>query len=197
MRIVAEQLTAEGFASFGDVLEPGANGSQPLTNMDFLARGLIMFPEGHETGDADILDAFDYWPAITVLPDDPKASIISVRSRPMEVTYYERHLLGRQLTVNLGPVPVVLVVAPGRSGAEGPAEALAAVWRHSRAFVVKVGEGVNINPSVWHWPPFPVGGVQASCFMIVRASAGLDDYTFSSIEAVGGEALQVSVPEGV
>ena len=193
MRIVAERLAADAFSPFGDVLEPGANGSKRMTNMDFLERGLIRFPKGHETDSADILDAFDYWPAITVLADDPKASMLRAHPRPMEVRYYERHILGRQLMINLGPGPVVLVVAPPDAAGEAPERALAEVWQQSRAFILEVGDGVNLLPSVWHWPPFPVASEPALCFLVVRASAGLDDYTFSSIESVGGEVLHVEV----
>lgn len=193
MDISAERLTMESFAAFGDVLEAGGNGSERLTNMDFLGRGLIMFPEGHETDDPSVLDAFDYWPAITALPDDAKAGMLSARPRPMEIRYFERHVLGKQLMINLGPVPVVLVVAPGQTDHEPPESALTSAWRHARAFVLEVGEGVNLLPSVWHWPPFPVGDVRARCFMVVRASAGRDDYTFSSVEAVGGEVLRVHI----
>ena len=80
------------------------------------------------------------------------------RALPFEVAMLERHPLGSQAFVPLGPAPYLVVVGTG-------ADAL------PRAFIATRGQGVNFHRGTWHHPLFALE--RPSDFLVIdRGGAG-------------------------
>jgi ureidoglycolate lyase len=59
---------------------------------------------------------------------------------PLDLSMVERHPLGSQAWIPLGPDPFLVVVAPDEGGAPG----------RPRAFITAPGQGVNYLRGIWH-----------------------------------------------
>lgn len=136
-------ITAEAFAPFGELLMPRA---QP-TKMINAGRC-----ERHHA-------------LATVERGDGEAIISIFRSEPVCLPYecalLERHPLGSQAFMPLGPDPWLSVVAPDEGGRPGA----------PLAFLVPAGVGVNLRAGVWHGVLTPLD--RAADFLVVdRAGEG-------------------------
>lgn len=138
-RIIAQPLTAEAFAPFGDVLD--AHGAP-----DFAINS------GHCCRLHDRA-------RLEFLGQGARAGISLARSRPsalpLHLTLVERHPLGSQAFLPLGPDPFLVVVAPDEDGVPG----------QPLAFLTRPGQGVNYLRNTWHGVLAPLG--RSGDFVIV------------------------------
>ncbi|MDX5930171.1 ureidoglycolate lyase [Acidiphilium acidophilum] len=146
-RIVARPLTREGFAPFGEVIDPAGaahyliNGGQ-CERYHALATAEAIGPEARVV--------------ISVARSQPYAL-------PLALGMVERHPLGSQAFIPLSPRPFLVVVC--HDGAAGPAM--------PQAFITAPGQGINYRRNTWHGVLTPVGAVQD--FIIVdRGGAGIN-----------------------
>jgi len=126
-KLVPKALTAAAFAPFGDVIAVDA------------AEKVFSINAGNTERFHDLA---------RLAPGPDGRLIVSIfrgqpRSLPFAITMMERHPLGSQAFMPLGPQPYLVVVArPGP--APGPDDL--------RAFLSRPGQGVNYAPGVWHHP---------------------------------------------
>lgn len=122
--LAIEQLTRLAFAPFGDVIEPAS------------AREVYAINDGSATrfhGLARIDAAAGQGLAIlSIFRAEP-------RQLPFTVAMLERHPLGSQAFVPLGPAPYLVVVATGEGATP-------------RVFRAENGQGVNFHRGTWHHP---------------------------------------------
>ena len=156
--IVAEPLTAEAFASFGDVIEADnavrqfpINGGNTTRYHD-LAK-IDPGPDGHAI--------------VSIFRGEPRAL-------PFPVEMMERHPLGSQAFVPMSGRPYLVVVAP--AGTPPTAQDL-------RVFLARGDQGVNYARGVWHHPLLALDGV--SDFVVIdRAGNGNNCDEVTLAEAV-------------
>ena len=120
--ILAEPLTPEAFAPFGDVLEaegpPDRLINQGLCGR-FHDRARLDFGEGRA--------------GISVFKAEPRAL-------PYRLDLVERHPLGSQAFLPMSLDPFLVIVAEGQETAPG----------RIRAFLTRPGQGVNLLRNIWH-----------------------------------------------
>jgi len=152
--IVAEPLTRDGFAEFGDVIDTGGANHYPING-------------GRTERFHDLA---------TAEATGPNARVIISMARgtpyefPLRLAMVERHPFGSQAFIPLSPRPFVVVVC--HDGPDGPGE--------PRAFLTRPGQGINYPRNLWHGVLTPVGAPQD--FIIVdRAGDGanLEEFYFS------------------
>jgi ureidoglycolate lyase len=118
-----EPLTAEAIAPFGDVIEAVGEGS-------------FDFNRGKARRHHDL--------ARTEVTGDGRIGVSIGRAQPyrlpVTLDMVERHPLGSQAFVPMGPDPFIVVVAPDEGGRPG----------RPRAFITAPGQGVNYLRNVWH-----------------------------------------------
>ncbi|MDP5307145.1 ureidoglycolate lyase [Paracoccus spongiarum] len=136
-RITARPLTAEAFAPFGEVLAPKS------ATVRMINEGRC---ERHH--------------ALATVQRHGGEAIISIfRSQPVSLPYdcalLERHPLGSQAFMPLGPDAWLSVVAPDEGGRPGA----------PLAFLVPAGVGVNLRAGVWHGVLTPLD--RAADFLVV------------------------------
>ena len=149
--IRTEPLTAETFAPFGDVIEPRGT-SHPIN--------------------AGMVDRFTDLARLD-FADGGRPGISLGLGRPYRLPHrldlVERHPLGSQAWMPLGPDPFLVVVAPDEGGTPG----------RPRAFLTAPGQGVNYLRGTWHGVLTPLDRPQS--FLIVdRLGPGynLEEYRF-------------------
>lgn len=137
----AEPLTREAFRPFGDVID-AAGESFPIN--------------------AGMTDRFH---DLARLDADGRIGISLAEGRPYElplpVAMVERHPLGSQAWIPLGPDPFLVVVAPDEGGVPGI----------PRAFLTAPGQGVNYLRGVWHGVLTPLSRPQ-SFLLVDRVEPG-------------------------
>lgn len=138
--LVAELLTAEGFAPFGEVVQAEGARHYPI-NAGTIERFHDLARVEHEPGGRVLISL---------------ARANRVATLPHRVTVVERHPLGSQAFIPLSPVPMVVVVAP--AGDRPNPDAL-------RAFVTNGRQGVNYRRGTWHMPLIALDPAQE--FLIV------------------------------
>ncbi|WP_020398382.1 ureidoglycolate lyase [Kordiimonas gwangyangensis] len=120
-----EQLTAEAFAPFGDVIEAGAH----TRRIDINYGNTVRF---HDLATLDLST------------DNGRAGVSIFRSKPLplpiKIEVMEYHPKSSQAFVPLSPNPYLVVVAP-----KGPFHAAS-----MRAFLARPGQGVNYHAGTWH-----------------------------------------------
>ena len=124
----AEPLSAEAFKPYGDVIE--ANDAVQRYGVN---RGDAM--RYHDLAKVDVL-AGGGRPIISLFRAQPHAL-------PLRLTMMERHPLGSQAFVPLGPQPYLVVV----SFAGPPPEPT-----QLRCFMAAPGQGINYARGTWHHP---------------------------------------------
>ncbi len=120
--IRTEPLTAEGFASFGDVIELKAEPDK-LINQGLCGRH-------HDLAE---LDFGDGRAGISLFDAQP-------RHLPYQLNMVERHPDGSQAFIPVHQTRFLVIVAPDQGGAPGT----------PRAFVTAPGQCINIHRGVWH-----------------------------------------------
>jgi len=145
--LVAEALSPESFAPFGDVIAARA--------------------ERRDSMNAARFERFDDLAAVDVDSDGEAHAAISIaRARSATVLPYhfdsvERHPLGSQAFIPLSPFRFVVAVAP--PGAAPSPEDL-------RAFVTNGQQGINYHRGVWHMPLIALESGQQ--FLVVDRAGG-------------------------
>jgi len=163
--ILAQPLTREAFAPFGDVIEtPGA---EQIT----INRGKCI--RHHALASAEVAG-----PGARVVINIFCAEPYSL---PHSLDLVERHPLGSQAFFPLGATPWLVIVCPEQDGAPGP----------PIAFLAGADQGINLRRNVWHGVLTPLQS--AADFLVVdRAGEGinLEEVTFADPwEIVVPEAL--------
>ena len=143
--LTQQPLTAEAFKPYGDVIEAGpaaqsfgVNGGDALRYHD-LAKVDVWAGGGR--------------PLISIFRAQPHAL-------PLRLVMMERHPLGSQAFMPLGPHPFLVVVAFA-----GPAPEPAQL----RCFVAAPGQGVNYARGTWH---HPLLALEATCDFLVVDRGG-------------------------
>lgn len=128
-KILAEPLTREAFAPFGDVI-------------DSCAQAPLMINQGRT-------ERFHQLAGIECLGEDARAILSIFRGQPLvplEIRLMERHPLGSQAFVPLDGADFLAVVAPPGDFNE----------LETRVFLARGGQGVNYQPGTWHAPLLPL-----------------------------------------
>lgn len=120
--IKAQPITAQAFAPFGDVLTPRDLPTK-LINAGKCERHHALATVQRGGGEA-IISVFRSQPV----------------SLPYDCTLLERHPLGSQAFMPLGPDAWLSVVAPDDGGRPG----------QPIAFIVPAGTGINLHANIWH-----------------------------------------------
>jgi ureidoglycolate lyase len=121
--ILAEPLTADAFAPFGDVLD-ASGAPDKIINQGlcgrFHDRAALDFGQGGRAG----ISIFDAVP----------------RQLPYQLDMVERHPEGSQAFIPMCLGPFLVIVAPDAAGKPGL----------PRAFLSTAGQAVNLHRGVWH-----------------------------------------------
>jgi ureidoglycolate lyase len=120
-------LTRERFAPYGDVIESAVDNKAGMNAARF--------------------ERFDDLCKIDMV-DDGRVTASIARCRvatalPYRIDMVERHPLGSQAFVPLGPTRMIVVVAPPEAGVEAS---------DLRAFVTNGRQGINYHCGTWHMP---------------------------------------------
>ncbi|WP_410216859.1 ureidoglycolate lyase [Paracoccus sp. (in: a-proteobacteria)] len=132
-----EPLTAAAFAPFGDVLEPRSTPDR-MINAGRCERHHALATVERGGGEA----------IISIFRSEPV-------SLPYDCTLLERHPLGSQAFMPMGPDAWLSVVAPDENGRPGA----------PRAFLVPAHTGVNLRAGCWHGVLTPLD--RAADFLVV------------------------------
>ncbi|MBN9076046.1 MAG: Ureidoglycolate hydrolase [Rhizobiales bacterium 65-79] len=132
--VVAQPLTREAFAPFGDVIEMEGSEHFPINAGKCERYHDLASVEAGGPNPRVLINLFRGQPYVT----------------PLKLTMVERHPLGSQAFIPLSPRPFLVVVCPD-SGA-GPGE--------PRAFITLPGQGVNYPRGRWHGVLTPIGEKQ-------------------------------------
>ena len=127
--IVAEPLTREAFAPFGEVIDTNGAASFPIN-------------QGRT-------ERFHALATVELLGDDPRAILSIFRGQPLEpltITLMERHPLGSQAFVPLNNQSFLAVVAP-----PGDFDETAI-----RVFLARGDQGLSYRAGTWHAPLLPL-----------------------------------------
>ena len=124
-----EPITPAAFAPFGDLLTPRAAPDRMINAGRCERHHALATVERH--GGEAVISIF-------------RSQAVSL---PYDCGLLERHPLGSQAFMPLGPDPWMSVVAPDADGRPG----------RPRAFLVPAGMGVNLRAGVWHGVLTPLG----------------------------------------
>lgn len=144
-RIKARPITAEEFAPYGELLTPRETASK-MINAGRCERHHALAMVERSGGEA-IISIF-------------RSQAVSL---PYDCTLLERHPLGSQAFMPLGPDPWLSVVAPDEAGRPGA----------PIAFLVPAGVGVNLRAGVWHGVLTPLDH-PADFLVVDREGAGVN-----------------------
>ncbi|OXT00456.1 Ureidoglycolate hydrolase [Notoacmeibacter marinus] len=128
--LIAEPLSSDAFAPFGDVLEAAGEPAR-LINDGACGRW----------HDLAALDFTDGRAGISLFRAD-------IRSLPYRFDLVERHPNGSQAFIPMEAVPFLVIVAPGEGDRPGA----------PHAFVTRPGEAINFHRGVWHGVLTPIAG---------------------------------------
>ena len=152
--VIAQPLTAEAFAPFGDVLEVSGRPDKIINAGRcgrFHDRARLDFgPEGRAG-----ISIFDSQPV----------------SWPVEVDLVERHPEGSQAFVSMTGHPFLVVAAPDEGGRPGTPQ----------AFVAAVGQGINFHRGTWHGVLTPLH--EPGLFAVIDrigTTPNLEEYRFET-----------------
>jgi len=153
--IVAQPLTREAFAPFGDVIDTEEAAS-------------FLINKGK-------CERFHDLAKVEVTGDNARVLVSIVRSgpypTPAKLEMVERHPFGSQAFVPLCPMPFLVVVCPDENGRPGK----------PHAFITKGGQGVNYFRNTWHGVLTPI--VKEQDFLVVdRGGDGtnLEEFYFDT-----------------
>ena len=187
-RIKAQPLDPVSFAPFGEVIGPRERPA--VTNRDLLDRGLVRIEHPVHQDRLAEFDVLDYWaPVAEISAGTMKFGFLRPRMRPLEVGWFERHLLGTQSFVPLGGGRSLFVLAPPNEPFDSPEPPR---LEDVRAFVLDGTVGINLKLGTWHWTPFPLTE-GASFAILVRRDAAADDLNMIDLVAARGRRIVVDV----
>ncbi|MCA7086613.1 ureidoglycolate lyase [Cupriavidus sp. DB3] len=165
LSLIAQPLSADAFAPFGDVIESDGRASIAIN------RG--MCHRFHDLAEVDV-SSDDGRPLINLFESQPYAL-------PLVLTSFERHPLGSQAFIPLGDARFLVVVAPPGDTVEPHAV---------RAFVTNGRQGVNYRKGVWHHSLIVTEGV-ARFIVVDRGGPGNN---CDELELPGGATLRLDLP---
>ena len=142
-----EPITAEAFAPFGDVIETEGSDYFMINNGSTRRYHKLATVETAAPEDQAIISIF----------------AAEALEMPLVIRMLERHPLGSQAFVPLGPDPWLSIVAPDEGGRPGA----------PLAFLVPAGMGVNLRAGVWHGVLTPLGG-PADFLVVDREGEGVN-----------------------
>jgi len=152
--VIAQPLTRQNFAPFGDVIDTGGDNHYPIN--------------GGRT------ERYHDLARVEAAGDNARVLISIFKGTPYEfplrLTMVERHPLGSQAFMPLSPRPFLVVVCADTG--DGPGE--------PRAFLTAPGQGVNYPRNLWHAVLTPIG--ESQDFLVVdRGGDGsnLEEFHFS------------------
>lgn len=157
-KITIQPITAEAFAPFGELLTP-RDAPSKMINAGRCERHHALATVERGGGEA----------IISIFRSEPV-------SLPYDCALLERHPLGSQAFVPLGPDPWLSIVAPDQDGTPGA----------PLAFLVPAGMGVNLRAGVWHGVLTPLD--RAADFLVVDREGGGVNLEEVSISPVTVEA---------
>lgn len=165
--LLAEPLTADAFAPFGDVIEATDDADQKSINY------------GHTTRFHDLAE-------LKLTAGGGRAGVSIFRStplvQPVTIRIMEYHPMSSQAFVPLSKRPYLVVVAP-----KGPFDAGA-----MRAFVAAGGQGVNYHPGTWHH--FSLALEDVSDFLVIdRIADEADTVNCVEHELAAGEQVLIQL----
>ena len=149
MKLPVEELTVESFAPFGTLIE------QPKSPQDADGPG------------------WTWWAETGLLPaaDRPYAiGFLDLRPAPLQFDWAERHMQASELLLPLGGDCLVYVGPPDHVNEP---ERLPDLDRF-RVFGVKKGQGVLLNPGVWHGAPLAFGGPLSVAVLLLQGTGNSD-----------------------
>jgi len=155
-RIVAQPLTRENFAPFGQVLDAGEWANHYPINAGRCERFHDLATAQASGTDARVI--------LSIFQGTPYAL-------PLKLTMVERHPFGSQAFMPLSPRPFLIVVAHDTPSGPGVPQ----------AFLSAPGQGVNYPQNLWHGVLTPLGEPQN--FLVVdRAGAekNLEEFFFET-----------------
>lgn len=162
-RVIAQPLTAEAFAPFGDVLSVDGDPDR-LINQGLCGRY-------HDRA------RLDFGP-------DGRAGIslfkAQLRSLPYTLDMMERHPEGSQAFLPMDTHPFLVIVAQDDGGKPST----------PKAFLTHTGEGVNYHRNVWHGVLTPLAG--NGLFAVVDRigeTPNLEEHWFEAPYQVAGQAI--------
>jgi ureidoglycolate lyase len=120
--IIAQPLTASGFAPFGDVMD-ASGAPDKLINAGLCGRY-------HDRAQMDFSDGRA---GISIFNAQP-------RTLPYTCDLLERHPDGSQAFIPMTQHPFLVIVAPDEDGSPGTPQ----------AFITKPGQAINLHRGTWH-----------------------------------------------
>ncbi|RVU86595.1 ureidoglycolate lyase [Leucothrix sargassi] len=163
IELIAEPLTAEGFAPFGNVIE-----ADPESENHFSINGGLI----ERFNDLATIDVNDEGgrPLINI------AICNKATQLPYSIAFLERHPLGSQAFIPMDDTPMIVAVAPAKDEID-PSEI--------RAFISNGKQGINYHKSIWHMPMTPLAdGIKM--LMIDRGGEGnnYEEFHFPDVDLV-------------
>lgn len=149
MNLPIEELTGESFAPFGTVIE------QPEQSQDAEGPG------------------WRWWAETGLLPaaERPYAiGFLDLKPAPLQFDWAERHLHASELLLPLGGECLVYVGPPDYLDEPGRMPEL----ERFRVFGVKQGQGVLLEPGVWHGAPLANGLPLNVAVLLLQGTGELD-----------------------
>ncbi len=163
-----EELTAEAFKPFGDVIEAGAGARHFAINDGYAERF-------HDLATIDVA-ADGGRPILSIFKALP-------RRLPIQLVLLERHPLGSQAFVPMAPCAFLIVVAePVAADMNAPA------MDHIRCFRAAPGQGVNYARGTWH---HPLIALDAPCDFLVIDRGGAAEDQNCDVHSLGEMPIRI------
>ncbi|QTN36094.1 ureidoglycolate lyase [Cognatishimia activa] len=153
IEIIAQPLTKETFAPFGDALEL-RDTPDKMINQDMCGRH-------HDLANLDFTDGRAGISLFDAIP----------RALPYHFNLVERHPLGSQAFIPMSISPFLVIVAEDLDGTPGT----------PRAFITRAGQGINFHRNTWHGvlTPLHTPGLFAVIDRI-GDGANLEEFTYET-----------------
>jgi len=153
--ILAQPLTKEAFAPFGEVIEKAGSEEKVINNGNCVRH--------HDLAKIDLTGPAAQ-PSINIFCGQPY-------DLPLQLAMVERHPLGSQAFIPMHDRPFLIVVCPDQDGRPGD----------PTAFISEPGQGVNFKRNQWHGVLTPLGE-QGDFVVVDRVGDGdnLEEYYFDT-----------------
>lgn len=151
--IIAQPLTKQNFAPFGDVIEKKGSEEKLINNGNCVRH--------HDLAKIDFTGP-QAQTSINIFCGQPYAM-------PLKLEMVERHPLGSQAFLPMHERPFLVIVCPDNGGKPGSPE----------AFISEPGQGVNFKRNQWHGVLTPLGA-EGNFVVVDRVGDGnnLEEYFF-------------------
>ena len=152
--IIAQPLTKDAFAPFGQVIEKAGSEERLINNGKCVRHHNLARME---------LDGPAAEPSINIFCGQPYAT-------PLSLTMVERHPLGSQAFMPMHERPFLVIVCPDKDGKP----------QTPMAFITEPGQGINLRKNQWHGVLTPLGE-QGDFVVVDRIGEGdnLEEHYFN------------------